>query len=122
MQTDKPFIKQNQEGREMEWLNYHHLLYFWTVAREGTISRAAEILHIGQPAISTQIRSLETALGHKLFKKSGRGLEMTETGQTVFRYADEIFSIGRELVDTLKGHPTGNRSDSWWESWMCFPS
>lgn len=91
----------------MDWLNYHHLLYFWMVAREGTISRAAEILHIGQPAISTQIRSLETALGHKLFKKSGRGLEMTDTGQTVFRYADEIFSIGRELVDTIKGHPSG---------------
>jgi len=91
----------------MEWLNYHHLLYFWMVSREGTISRAAEKLHIGQPAISTQIRSLETALGHKLFKKSGRTLELTETGQTVFRYADEIFSIGRELVDTIKGHPTG---------------
>lgn len=91
----------------MEWLNYHHLLYFWTVAREGTISRAAEILHIGQPAISTQIRSLEAALGHKLFRKSGRVLEMTETGRTVYRYADEIFSIGRELVDTIKGHPSG---------------
>lgn len=91
----------------MEWLNYHHLLYFWMVSREGTISRAAEKLHIGQPAISTQIRSLETALGHKLFRKSGRLLELTETGQTVFRYADEIFSIGRELVDTIKGHPTG---------------
>jgi LysR family transcriptional regulator, transcriptional activator of nhaA len=91
----------------VEWLNYHHLLYFWMVSREGTISRAAEKLHIGQPAISTQIRSLETALGHKLFKKSGRLLELTETGQTVFRYADEIFSIGRELIDTIKGHPTG---------------
>lgn len=77
------------------------------VSREGTISRAAEKLHIGQPAISTQIRSLGMALGHKLFRKTGRLLELTETGQTVFRYADEIFSIGRELVDTIKGHPTG---------------
>ena len=91
----------------MDWLNYHHLLYFWMVAREGTILRAAEKLHIGQPAISTQLRSLEESLGHKLFQKSGRTLQLTETGKTVYRYADEIFSLGRELVDTLKGHPVG---------------
>ena len=77
------------------------------VAREGTILRAAEKLHIGQPAISTQLRSLEESLGQKLFQKSGRTLELTETGKTVFRYADEIFSLGREMVDTLKGHPVG---------------
>lgn len=91
----------------MDWLNYHHLLYFWMVAREGTILRAAEKLHIGQPAISTQLRSLEESLGQKLFLKSGRTLQLTETGKTVYRYADEIFSLGRELVDTLKGHPIG---------------
>ena len=91
----------------MEWLNYHHLLYFWMVAREGTILRAAEKLHIGQPAISTQLRSLEESLGQKLFQKSGRTLQLTETGKTVYRYADEIFSLGRELIDTLKGHPVG---------------
>ncbi len=91
----------------MEWLNYHHLLYFWMVAREGTILRAAEKLHIGQPAISTQLRSLEESLGQKLFQKSGRTLQLTETGKTVYRYADEIFSLGREMVDTLKGHPVG---------------
>lgn len=91
----------------MDWLNYHHLLYFWTVAREGTIARAGEKLHLGQPAISTQLRQLESALGVKLFQKSGRNLELTETGRTVYRYADEIFSLGRELTDTLKGRPTG---------------
>ena len=91
----------------MDWLNYHHLLYFWMVAREGTILRAAEKLHIGQPAISTQLRSLEESLGQKLFQKSGRTLQLTETGKTVFRYADEIFSLGREMIDTLKGHPVG---------------
>jgi LysR family transcriptional activator of nhaA len=91
----------------MDWMNYHHLLYFWMVAREGTIQRAAEKLHIGQPAISTQLRSLEESLGQKLFQKSGRNLQLTETGKTVFRYADEIFSLGRELMDTLKGHPAG---------------
>ncbi len=91
----------------MDWLNYHHLLYFWTVAREGTIARAGEKLHLGQPAISTQLRQLESSLGVKLFQKSGRSLELTETGRTVYRYADEIFSLGRELTDTLKGRPTG---------------
>lgn len=91
----------------MEWLNYHHLLYFWTVAREGTIARAGEKLGIGQPSISTQLRQLEASLGLKLFQKAGRHLELTEDGRTVYRYADEIFSLGREMLDTVKGRPTG---------------
>lgn len=91
----------------MDWLNYHHLLYFWTVAREGTIAKAGQKLHLGQPAISTQLRQLEGSLKVKLFQKSGRNLELTETGRLVYRYADEIFSLGRELTDTIKGHPTG---------------
>ena len=91
----------------MDWLNYHHLLYFWTVVREGTIARAGEKLHLGQPAISTQLRRLEESLGHKLFQKSGRTLELTETGRLIYRYADEIFSLGHEMLDTLKGRPTG---------------
>lgn len=91
----------------MDWLNYHHLLYFWTVVREGTIARASEKLHLGQPAISTQLKQLEGSVGVKLFQKSGRQLELTETGRMVYRYADEIFSLGRELTDALKGRPTG---------------
>ena len=91
----------------MDWLNYHHLLYFWTVAREGSIARAGEKLHLGQPAISTQLRQLEQSLGQKLFQKSGRNLELTETGRMVYRYADEIFSLGREMLDSVKGRPTG---------------
>ncbi len=91
----------------MDWLNYHHLLYFWTVAREGTISRAGEKLHLGQPAISSQLKQLESSLGVKVFQKNGRNLELTETGRMVYRYADEIFSLGRELTDTIKGRPTG---------------
>ncbi|MFM9115133.1 MAG: LysR family transcriptional regulator, partial [Planctomycetota bacterium] len=91
----------------MEWLNYHHLLYFWMVAREGTIQRAAEILHVGQPTISTQLRKLETAFGQKLFRRAGRTLELTEAGQMVLRYADEIYSLGRELTDTMRGHTSG---------------
>lgn len=91
----------------MEWLNYHHLLYFWTVAREGSISRACEKLFLAQPTISGQIRALEKSIGAKLFTRAGRSLVLTETGRTVYRYADEIFSLGRELLDTLKGRPTG---------------
>jgi LysR family transcriptional activator of nhaA len=95
------------DGNVMDWLNYHHLLYFWTVAREGTIAAACEQLHVAQPTISAQLRKLETALGHKLFKRAGRNLVLTETGRVVYRHADEIFSIGRDLMDTLKGRPTG---------------
>lgn len=89
----------------MEWLNYHHLLYFWTVAREGTVARASKQLGLAQPTISGQLQTLEQALGEKLFVRSGRHLVLTEMGQTVYKYADEIFSLGRELQETLKGRP-----------------
>lgn len=91
----------------MEWLNYHHLLYFWTVVREGTVARAGERLSLAQPTISGQLRTLEHVLGEKLFTRSGRHLVPTDTGRLVYRYADEIFSIGRELMETLKGRPSG---------------
>ena len=87
----------------MDWLNYHHLLYFWTVAKQGSVSRAAEQLHLRQPTVSAQIRTLEQSLGQKLFTKRGRNLVLTDQGQVVFRYADEIFGLGRELVQTLRG-------------------
>ncbi|MEJ7609128.1 MAG: transcriptional activator NhaR [Bryobacteraceae bacterium] len=91
----------------MEWINYHHLLYFWSVAKEGSIARACEKLRLAQPTISGQLRLLEEALGEKLFTKAGRGLALTEVGQVVYRYADDIFSLGRELQDVLKGRPHG---------------
>lgn len=91
----------------MEWLNYHHLLYFWVVAREGSVAKACKQLHLAQPTISGQIRSLEKSLKTALFERSGRNLVLTETGRTVYRYADEIFSIGRELQDAIKNRPTG---------------
>ena len=91
----------------MEWLNYHHLLYFWTVAKEGSIVRACEKLNLAQPTISGQLRQLEETLGERLFNKAGRGLVMTEVGQVVFRYAEDIFGLGRELQDVLKGRPQG---------------
>jgi LysR family transcriptional activator of nhaA len=91
----------------MEWLNYHHLLYFWTVAKEGSIARASEKLHLTQATISAQISAFERTLGEKLFNRVGRRLVLTETGRVAFRYADEIFTLGREFMDTLKGRPTG---------------
>jgi LysR family transcriptional activator of nhaA len=91
----------------VDWLNYHHLLYFWVVAKEGSISRACERLRLAQPTISGQLRSLEDSLGEKLFAKSGRGLILTQTGRTVFQYAEEIFGLGQELQDVLKGRPQG---------------
>jgi len=90
----------------MEWLNYHHLLYFWTVVREGGVSRASQRLRLAQPTVSGQLKALEDSLGEKLFDRMGRRLELTEVGRLVYRYADEIFSLGRELQDTLKGRPT----------------
>ena len=91
----------------MPQLNYKHLLYFWTVAREGSIARACKRLHLTQPAISAQIRQLERSVGEKLFEKSGRGLALTEAGRVAFEYAEEIFRLGGELSDTLRGRPTG---------------
>lgn len=91
----------------MDWLNYHHLLYFWTVAREGSVSKAAEKLRLSQPTVSAQVRMLEEALGERLFDRQGRRLVLTEVGRLVFRYADEIFGIGGELMETLRGRPAG---------------
>src|SRR5689334_3792145 len=91
----------------MDWLNYHHLLYFWMVAKTGSITRACEELRLAQPTISGQLRALEESLGEKLFSKAGRRLQLTEVGRVVYGYADEIFSLGRELTDVLKGKPRG---------------
>jgi len=91
----------------MEWLNYHHLLYFYVVAKEGGIARASEQLLLAQPTISAQIHALEESLGDKLFQRSGRRLVLTDFGRMVFQYAEEIFSTGRELMDFVHGRPTG---------------
>ncbi|PZR72104.1 MAG: transcriptional activator NhaR [Chthoniobacterales bacterium] len=91
----------------MEWLNYHHLRYFWTVARKGGVRKAAEELHVSQPSISAQLRLLEESLGEKLFKRTGRTLVLSEMGELVLTYADEIFSSGRELMNAVKQRPGG---------------
>lgn len=92
----------------MDWINYHHLLYFWTVARTGSIAKASQELLLSPPTISSQISRLEEQLGEKLFVRSGRRLVLTEAGDITFRYAEEIFALGRELTDTLRGRPTGH--------------
>jgi len=91
----------------MDWLNYHHLFYFWVVAREGSIVQASKELRLAHPTISAQIHRLEDALGQKLFDRKGRNLVLTEFGRVAHRYADEIFSLGREFMDTAKGQPGG---------------
>ena len=95
-----------KESAPMEFLNYHHLRYFWTVAREGGLTKAAAQLHVSQPTISAQVRALEDALGERLFRRAGRRLVLTDAGQQVFSYAEEIFSIGQDLVNAMKQRPT----------------
>lgn len=93
--------------RGMEWVNYHHLLYFWVVAREGGLVAAGKVLRLSHPTLSAQIHALEDRLGAKLFTKVGRKLALTDTGRVVYRYAEEIFTLGREMVDTVSGRATG---------------
>lgn len=89
----------------MDWLNYHHLRYFWAVAREGSLRKASERLRVSEPSISAQIQALQVSLGAELFRRSGRGLVLTETGRMVYGLAGEIFSLGEEIVSALRGVP-----------------
>jgi LysR family transcriptional activator of nhaA len=91
----------------MEWLNYHHLFYFCAVARTGSITKASAELHVSPPAISAQLHNLEENLGEKLLARSGRNLVLTEMGRIVFTFGEEIFGLGRELVNTVKDRPSG---------------
>lgn len=86
----------------MAHLNYHHLHYFWAVARQGNLTRAAAQLHVSQSALSTQIRLLEDQLGQALFTRQGRSLVLTEAGHMALAYAERIFSTGDELMATLR--------------------
>lgn len=90
----------------MEFLNYHHLRYFWVVAQEGSLRKASEKLHVSQPTISAQIATLEGVLGEKLFRRSPRGLTLTETGHQAFSYAEEIFALGQDFLLSVKQRPT----------------
>jgi LysR family transcriptional activator of nhaA len=91
----------------MEWLNYHHLFYFWKVVRAGSITKACGELRLAPPTVSAQLRRLEDQLGEALLSRSGRSLVPTEMGRIVFRYAEDIFGLGREMMDAVKRRPTG---------------
>ena len=93
----------------MAALNYHHLRHFWTIAREGGLTRAAERLNVAQSALSTQLRALEAELGQPLFERQGRRMELTEAGRIALDHAESIFRAGEELVDTLKRRGPGQR-------------
>jgi LysR family transcriptional regulator, transcriptional activator of nhaA len=91
----------------MDWVNFHHLRYFWLVAREGGLVPAGKVLRLSHPTLSAQIHALEDQLGEKLFTRVGRKLALTEVGRVAFRYADDIFALGREMVDAVQGRATG---------------
>src|SRR5687768_649917 len=91
----------------MKSLNYNHLYYFWVVAREGGVVRASEELMVTQPTVSSQLRDLESVLGHRLFDRVGRGLQLTEAGRIAFNYANEMFSLGQEMANALEHQPAG---------------
>ena len=90
---------------EPAFLNYHHLRYFWAVAREGSLRQASEKLRVSQPSMSTQISLLEEALGEDLFRPRGRSVELTEFGQMIYGYAEEIFALGGEILGSSKQAP-----------------
>jgi len=93
----------------MRNLNYNHLRYFWAVAHEGSLTRAAERIHLSQSALSVQIQKLEHQMGHPLFARVGRKLVLTEAGQIALDYADTVFKAGDELMSTLRGRPLAAR-------------
>jgi len=90
----------------MATLNFKHLRYFWMVAKTGSIARAGEQLHLTPQSISGQLGEFEETLGTKLFRRAGRGLELTEAGRRILSYADEIFTIGDELLDVVRDQAT----------------
>ena len=94
----------------MAALNYHHLRYFWAIAHERSLTRAAARLHVSQSALSVQLRQLEERLGQPLFERRNRRLELTEAGRIALGYADAIFRTGEELIGTLAGAVRGGRT------------
>jgi len=98
------------DGAMDPWLNYHHLLYFWTIVREGGVSAASRKLRLAQPTVSEQLKELERSLGVALFHRRGGKLVLTERGRQVYQYADEIFALGKELTDMLAGRAVARAS------------
>lgn len=95
----------------MQWLNYHHLYYFWVIAKEGGVTRACKRLRLSQPTLSGQLKQFEAAVGRPLFERKSKKLILNETGELVFDYADSIFKTGRELIDALHNQSVKGRVD-----------
>ena len=93
----------------MRDLNFNHLRYFWVVAHQGSLTRAAEHMNLSQSALSVQIQKLEHQMGHPLFERAGRKLILTEAGKIALDYADTVFKAGDELMSTLRGSPAASR-------------
>jgi LysR family transcriptional activator of nhaA len=91
----------------MEWTNYNHIFYFWTVARHGSVRLASEELGLSQPTVSEQLHKLEESLGRKLFERAGRGIRLSEDGKLLFSYAERIFQLGGEMREAMAGRTTG---------------
>lgn len=94
----------------MRWLNYHHLIYFRTIATAGSISEASKILKIGQPALSSQLKQFEESLGAKLFDRVGKKLLLTEIGHLVLEYGNKIHDLGQDLITDLQQNEKKERS------------
>jgi LysR family transcriptional activator of nhaA len=94
-----------------QWLNYHHLYYFRTIALEGSVVKAAKRLRLGQPTLSTQLKIFEDHIGQRLFDREARTLKLTEAGQMVLDYANEIFKLGDEMVEAINDRLTSSRID-----------
>ena len=88
-------------------LNYRHLYYFWVVAKEGGMARAAERLDMAVQTVSAQVRLLEQELGHALFKPAGRGIALTDAGLAAMTHADQIFQLGEQLTNAVRDTATG---------------
>lgn len=94
----------------IKWLNYHHLLYFRVIAKEGSIARASEVLLVGQSALSTQLKQLEESLGQKLFERKNKSLVITEAGKVALEYAEEIFKKGEEFIQVFNEQSLSTKS------------
>lgn len=92
---------------DLDQFNFHHLFYFWRVAKTGHLTRAAQDMHVSQSALSAQIRQLEDRLGEPLFEREGRRLVLTATGQMVLSYAENIFGLSQEMLGRLQGRSEG---------------
>lgn len=105
------FFRSVVSGRsnDVQALNYHHLLYFWMVAKEGGLGPAGQVLRLSQSSLSGQIKQLEGQLGVALFERRGRKLELTDTGRIAYKYAEEMFGLARDMLDALQDRPTERR-------------